>query len=418
MPKLAKELTVAAVARLRDPGRYAVGGVQGLHLRVTDFGTRLWVLRLVAGGKRLDIGLGNFEDVTLSQARDAARDKRKAARLGTDVRPARAPINDVNSGSPHLFSDVATELIASKSSAWKNSKHAAQWTSTLATYAYPVMGSVDVRDIALAHVLQVIQPIWIDKTETATRVRGRIEAVLDYATARQWRQGDNPARWKGLLDKLLPAPQKVRKTRHHKAMPIQDTPIFFSGLLANTHGTAALVLRLLILTATRSGEVRGARWDEFNLDERVWTIPAERMKAGVEHRVPLSRQALQLLSTVPRFGQDDHGLLFPSSRGSGAISDMSMTQLMRRRGLDCVPHGFRSTFRDWAGDYTQYPRDLVEVALAHTVGNKVEAAYRRKDALERRRPLMQDWADYVSHPLHAASAANRTRAKPPHAAPA
>ncbi|MDR0458400.1 MAG: site-specific integrase [Burkholderiaceae bacterium] len=266
-------------------------------------------------------------------------------------------------------------------------------------------------------MLQVIEPIWTIKTETATRVRGRIEAVLDFATARGWRQDDNPARWKGLLDKVLPAPQKVRKTQHHKAMPIDDVP-GFCKVLASMDGMAAQALRLLILTATRSGEVRGARWDEFDLAAGVWTIPPERMKAAVEHRVPLSRQAMKLLARVPRLDGDDAGLLFPAARGAGAMSDMAMTQLMRKRGLDCVPHGFRSTFRDWAGDCTHYPRELVETALAHTVGNKVEAAYRRKDALERRRPLMQDWADFVEANPLVAKKASPIRAKPSRAAPA
>lgn len=391
MPKRARELTAAAVNRLRTPGRHAVGGAEGLRLHVTEAGTRRWVLRMVHGERRLDILLGNFEDVSLSDARDAARDKRRAARRGAlDIvtRPLQAP---VLVAVRHLFRDAAAELIGSKKEEWKNAKHAAQWVSTLETYAYPVIGDMDVADVALEQVLQILRPVWTTKTETATRVRGRVEAVLDYSAAQRWREGDNPARWKGLLDKVLPAPEKVQKTEHHKAMPIEDAPAFMR-LLGGVHGVSALALRLLILTATRSGEVRGARWEEFDLKGGVWTIPGERMKAGVEHRIPLSTQALHLLSTVPRVSG---GLLFPGTKGDGPISDMSMTQLLRKRKLDYVPHGFRSTFRDWAGDHTEYPRDIVEAALAHTIGNKVEAAYRRKDALERRRPLMQDWADFL-----------------------
>ena len=345
----------------------------------------------MVGDKRRDIGLGNFEDVTLSQARDAARDKRRAARDGLlEITPRVAPaVAIVNT---RTFKQAAAELIASKQGGWKNDKHKAQWASTLETYADPFIGDADVAAVALADVLKVLQPIWLSKTETASRVRGRIEAVLDYATVHGWRSGDNPARWKGLLDKVLPEPEKVKKTEHHKAMPIKEAPAFAQAL-RDVRGGASMALQLVILTATRSGEVRNARWGEFDLEEGVWTIPAERMKAGVEHRVPLSKQALHLLSTVPRVAGTD--FLFPGAKGIAPISDMSMTMLMRKRELEYVPHGFRSTFRDWAGDHTEYPRDIMEAALAHTVGNKVEAAYRRNDALERRRPLMQDWADYL-----------------------
>lgn len=390
MPKRAKELTAVAVSKLREPGRHAVGGVEGLHLRITDVGTRLWVCRIMVSDKRRDIGLGNFEDVTLSQARDKARDVRRAARLGED--PAPRPVRPEPVKPRHLFKTAAAELIASKQGAWKSDKHKAQWSATLEAYAEPVLGEMDVADIKLSHILDVLQPIWSTKTETATRVRGRIEAVLDYATVREWRHGDNPARWKGLLDKVLPAPLKVSKPAHHKAMPIEEVSAFM-GALEGAKGTSALALRLLILTAARSGEIRGALWSEFDLKEGIWTIPAERMKAGAEHRVPLSKQALHLLSTVPRIRDND--LVFPSATGDGSISDMSMTALLRKRGMDYVPHGFRSTFRDWAGDHTEYPRELIEAALAHTIENKVEAAYRRKDALERRRPLMQDWANFL-----------------------
>lgn len=232
-----------------------------------------------------------------------------------------------------------------------------------------------------------------EATETAKRVRGRIESVLDFATVHNWRKGDNPARWRGLLDKVLPAPAKIARTEHHKAMPCEEAPDFMR-VLASAKGTSPLALRLLVLTAARSGEIRGARWEEFDLEGGVWTIPAERMKAGLEHRIPLSAQALHLLSMIPRF--EGVGLLFPSARGvQRPISDMAMTTLLRKRGLEYVPHGFRSTFRDWAGDNTEYPRDLLESALAHATESKVEAAYRRKDALERRRPLMQDWADFL-----------------------
>lgn len=399
MPKRAKELSAAAVAKLREPGRYSVGGVQGLQLRVTEAGTRLWIYRAVINGVRRDIGLGYYEDVTLSQARDAAMEKRRAIRLGLDLGLAdagakkRASIATEQADKPrHCFSEVAEAYIETKRAGWKNAKHAAQWASTLITYANPVIGDMDVSEIELQHVLEILKPIWETKTETAVRVRGRIESVLAFAAVQDWRSKVNPAQWKGMLDKILPEPGKVKKVDHHKSMPACEIPALIS-FLKRQQSYSAQALQLLILTATRSGEIRGAKWAEFDLDGGVWTIPGERMKAGAEHRVPLSQQALHLLSEVPRLAGTDY--LFPATKGDKPISDMAMTMLMRRYGVEYVPHGFRSSFRDWAGDETAFPRELLEAALAHTLESKVEAAYRRKDALERRRPLMQDWADRV-----------------------
>jgi len=392
MPKRARELTAAAVAKLRKPGRHAVGGAEGLMLRITDTGARSWVCRLMVGQKRRDLGLGAYGQVSLSQARDAARALRLNVRRGIEpVTLAKRSVAPTPS-SPS-FKKTAIEFIEARQHEWKNAKHRDQWHNTLRTYAWPVLGDMAVADIALPNVLAVLQPIWIDKTETANRVRGRIEVVLDYATVQGWRSGDNPARWKGLLDKVLPAPGKLKKTRHHAAMPAEDVPGFMR-ILRDVRGMSALALQLLILTATRSGEVRGACWNEFDWQAAVWTIPSERMKSGREHQVPLSARAISLLQSIPRL-ENAAGLVFPNATHSGALSDMAMTLLMRRLGLAYVPHGFRSTFRDWAGDTTEYPRELLEAALAHALQNKVEAAYRRKTALERRRLLMQDWADFV-----------------------
>lgn len=406
MPKFAKELTAAAVAKLRDPGRYPVGGAAGLHLRITDSGSRLWVHRIMVDGKRRDIGLGRFEDVSLSQARDAARDKSRLVRQGLDPLPSLqlAPVAKV----VRTFRATAEEYVESKRDGWRNEKHRAQWTATLEAYAYPDIGEKDVGEIGIDDVLRVLRPIWTSKTETATRLRGRIESVLGYAAVRDGRNGINPASWRGVLDKILPAPDKVRTREHHPAMPIAEAPAFMRAL-EEVGGMSALALRFLILTAARSGEVRGASWSEVDLHAGIWAVPAERMKAGAAHRVPLSTQVLALLQGLPRFAGSD--LLFPSPRG-GQLADMAMTALMRRRSLAYVPHGFRSTFRDWAGDHTEYPREIVEAALAHAVGNRVEAAYRRKDALERRRPLMQDWANFLESTPRAASAAGPTHAKP------
>lgn len=406
MPKFAKELTAAAVAKLREPGRYPVGGAAGLHLRITDSGARLWVHRIMVDGKRRDIGLGRFEDVSLSQARDAARDKSRLARQGIDPLPSLqlAPVAKV----VRTFRDTADEYVESKRDGWRNEKHRAQWTATLEAYAYPEIGDKDVGEIGIDDVLRVLRPIWASKTETATRLRGRIESVLGYAAVRDGRSGINPASWRGVLDKILPAPDKVRTREHHPAMPIAEAPAFMLAL-EEIGGMSALALRFLILTAARSGEVRGATWSEIDLQTGIWAVPAERMKAGAAHRVPLSTQARALLEGLPRFAGSD--LLFPSPRG-GQLADMAMTALMRRKGLAYVPHGFRSTFRDWAGDHTEYPREIVEAALAHAVGNRVEAAYRRKDALERRRPLMQDWANFLESTPHAANAASPILSRP------
>ncbi|AOV02446.1 integrase arm-type DNA-binding domain-containing protein [Delftia tsuruhatensis] len=406
MPKFAKELTAAAVAKLREPGRYPVGGAAGLHLRITDSGARLWVHRIMVDGKRRDIGLGRLEDVSLSQARDAARDKSRMVRQGLDPLPAPqlAPVAKV----VRTFRATAEEYVESKRDGWRNEKHRAQWTATLEAYAYPEIGEKDVGEIGIDDVLRVLRPIWSSKTETATRLRGRIESVLGYAAVRDGRSGINPASWRGVLDKILPAPDKVRTREHHPAMPIAEAPAFMLAL-EEVGGMSALALRFLILTAARSGEVRGASWSEVDLQAGIWAVPAERMKAGAAHRVPLSTQALALLQGLPRFAGSE--LLFPSPRG-GQLADMAMTALMRRRGLAYVPHGFRSTFRDWAGDHTEYPREIVEAALAHAVGNRVEAAYRRKDALERRRPLMQDWADFLAPTPHVATEAGQTPATP------
>ena len=387
MPRIARILSAAAVAKLRAPGRYAVGGVAGLHLRVTPT-ARLWVLRVVVDGRRRDIGLGRLDDVPLAEAREVAAARLRALRRGEDVlQAAPAPAREA-----HTFAQAATALIDSKAAGWRNAKHRQQWERTLGTYAFPVMGEKDVADVALADVLAVLRPIWQGKTETAARLRGRIEAVLDFAAVQGWREGENPARWRAMLDKVLPAPGSVRRVEHMRAMPPAQAPEFFQSL-ADVPGAASAALRFLMLTAARSGEVRLATWGEVDLDAALWVIPAARMKAGAEHRVPLSRQAVAVLRALPREG----ALLFQGQGGVDVpISNMTMRALLRRRGLDYVPHGFRSTFRDWAGDCTDWPREVIEQALAHTVGSKVEAAYRRSDALAKRRALMQQWADFLS----------------------
>lgn len=268
------------------------------------------------------------------------------------------------------------------------------WENTLKVYVSPHMGTMPVRDIDLPHVLLCLEPIWKTKNETASRLRGRIESVLDWAAVRKYRSGDNPARWKGHLDKVLPAPTKIQKVQHHRAVPIDEMPMFMTDLRGKM-GTAARALEFTILTAGRSGEVRGARWSELDMEAKIWTVPAGRMKAGREHRVPLSETAARLIQALPRVKETD--LVFPGMKDK-ALSDMSLIAVMRRMEVDAVPHGFRSTFRDWVGDRTTYPRDLAEMALAHVIENKTEEAYRRSDALERRREMMSTWARFLDAP--------------------
>jgi integrase len=292
------------------------------------------------------------------------------------------------------FKDCAERYIEAHRPGWKNPKHAKQWPSTLEDYVYPVFGPIPVQAVDVGLVMKALEPIWKTKPETASRVRGRIESILDWATARGYRQGENPARWRGHLDKLLPARGKVQKVKHHAALPYGEMGDFVAELRGQ-EGVAARALEFLILTATRTGEVIGARWDEFDLAKKVWTVPGERMKAGKEHRVPLSERALAIIEEMKGQGVNDHPFLFPGGRPGKPLSNMAMLKLLQRmdRG-DLTAHGFRSTFRDWAAEMTHFPTEVAEMALAHTVSDKVEAAYRRGDLFQKRRELMEAWARY------------------------
>lgn len=405
MPKVARELSALAVSKIRTPGLHMVGGVPGLGLQVLPSGTRTWIVRLTVGGKRRDMGLGGFPEVTLATARDRARDARDLVRRGIDpIEAGRAARSALKAQAQAMvtFKEAAEAFIASQESSWRNPKHRAQWRSTLETYAYPVIGSLSVADVELPHVLKILEGIWNEKTETATRLRGRIEAVLDWATVRKYRTGENPARWRGHLDKVLPKPSKVAKVEHHAALPIDQMGGFMAQLRA-AKGAGARALEFAILTAARSGEVRGATWDEIDLDAAIWTIPAGRMKAGKEHRVPLSTEAVDLLKKLPRVAGEPH--LF--SAGRGPLSDATLLAVLKRMGVGAVPHGFRSTFRDWVSERTAYPGDMGEMALAHAIGSKVEAAYRRGDMFEKRRRMMADWARFCSAPAPQSGAAIR-----------
>lgn len=395
MPRKAKELSALEVRNLTSPGLHFVGGVAGLALQVTATGARSWILRVQVGTKRRDMGLGGFPDVGLAQAREDARVARAKVRAGVDpIDEARAARSALIAAQLSMltFQQAADAYIDAHKAGWKNEKHQKQWASTLQAYAFPKIGTVLVRDVELPQVLAVLEPIWKTKTETASRLRGRIESVLDWATARGYREGLNPARWRGHLDKLLPRPSKVAKVEHHSALPVADVGAFMVQLRSQ-EGLGARALEFAILTAARSGEVRGATWKEIDLEAGAWTIPGERMKAGREHRVPLSADAVELLKTLPRHA--DTNLVFVGAKG-GPLSDMTLSAVLRRMKAPCVPHGFRSTFRDWAAERTTYPNEMAEMALAHTISSKVEAAYRRGDLFEKRRRMMDDWAKFCA----------------------
>jgi len=400
MPKKAKDLSALEVSRLTTPGHHAVGGVAGLYLYVLDTGARSWVLRTMVGTKRRHMGLGGYPDVPLAQAREKARAAKSEVSLGVDPigkRIEQASLLKAQQATHKTFEEAACEYIETHEKSWKNPKHRAQWTSTLKTYAYPHIGSLLVKDIDQEHLLKVLKPIWTTKTETASRLRGRIESVLDWAATRKFRSEENPARWRGNLKTLLPAPSKIQKVKNHKAVPYKGMARFMADLRTR-EGLAARALEFAILCASRSGEVRGAVWSEIELTEALWTIPAQRMKAGIEHRVPLSTAAVKLLETLPR--SETSNLVFPGP-SNRPLSDMALTAVMRRMKADAVPHGFRSTFRDWVGDCTDHPRDVAEFALAHKLADEVEASYRRSDALDKRRPMMEDWANFCdSAPTH------------------
>jgi integrase len=394
MPKQAVELSALEVRNLTTPGLHPVGVVPGLALQVSPSGARSWVLRVRVGGRRRDMGLGGFPAVTLAAAREKARAARDLIREGVDPverqREAAMALRAA-SATAQTFEQCAAAYVKAHAAGWRNAKHRQQFENTLEQYAHPVIGSVYVRDVAVPHVLAILEPIWSAKTETAVRLRGRIEMVLDWAAARDYRSKDNPARWRGHLDKLLPRPSKVRKVEHHAAVAVADAGAFMARLRA-AEGMGARALEFAILTAARSGEVRLATWAEVDVAAGLWTIPASRMKAGKEHRVPLSAEALALLEKVGRTAGSDY--IFAAVRG-GPLSDMTLSAVMRRMEVDAVPHGFRSTFRDWAAERTAYPNEVAEMALAHAIGDKVEAAYRRGDLFDKRRKIMADWATFL-----------------------
>lgn len=391
MPKLAKERTALEVKRLTEPGLHAVGTVAGLRLLVKPSGARSWVLRTTIGKRRAELGLGGYPTVSLAQAVDYARQALQAIRAGQDPAAERRARRTTVEWT---FQKTAEAYIEAHRASWRNAKHAEQWTNTLKAYAYPHFGAKHVRDVGKGDVLAAIEPLWSTKTETATRLRSRIELVLNYAVQREYRpEGPNPARWRGNLDAALPKPAKVARKEHHPALPIDELHAFMQRLRA-AEGMGARALEFAILTAARSGEVRGATWAEVDLQAAVWTVPASRMKAGREHRVPLSDRALELLDALPRFNGAEPDYIFPGASGK-PLSDMTLTAVLRRLKVDVTAHGFRSTFSDWCAERTATPAEVREMALAHAIGDKTEEAYRRGDLFAKRREVMDLWAKFI-----------------------
>ena len=395
MPKKLNNVLTPLAVKNAKPGRHADGG--GLHLLVKESGTRSWVYRFMLNGKSRDVGLGAAgpNGMSLANARDARDALRLKVKGGIDPleerqQQAAEALAAVQAAKVAgiTFRAVAETYIDANEESWRNDKHRQQWKSTLATYVYPVIGDLPVAEVATAHVLKILEPIWKVKAETASRVRGRMETILDTAKARGYRDGENPARWRGHIEQILPA--RSRLTRgHHKAMPYDAIPAFV-GALHQREAVAALALEFTILTAARTGEVIGANWGEVDLERAMWTIPANRMKATKEHRVPLSPRALEILAVTKGLHSE---WLFPAMKG-GKISGMAMSMLLRRMKIDVTVHGFRSSFRDWSAECSSYAHEVCEMALAHVIGNKAEAAYRRGDLFEKRRCLMNDWATF------------------------
>ena len=399
-----KQKLTARAAATTKPGRYGDG--RGLYLAVSATSARKWVFRFTIAGRVTEMGLGNAA-VSLAQAREKAAEARKLVAAGVNPIEARREAGRLKAGKP-TFGQCADALLEAKSPEWRNDKHRAQWKMTLETYASRLW-SVPVDAVDTEAVLGVLQPIWQSKPETASRLRGRIETVLDAARAKGHvtRNEANPARWRGHLDKLLPKRQKLTRG-HHAAMAFDDVPEFI-GKLREREAVAALALEFAILTAARSGEVLGARWAEIDLDAKVWTVPATRMKAGREHRVPLSGRALAILETLAAARTGD--FVFPGQKTGKPLSGMAMEMVLRRMKVDDVTvHGFRSAFRDWCGEATSFPRELAEAALAHVAGDATERAYRRGDALEKRRGLMEAWAGFCE-PRAGSNVLSMTRPK-------
>jgi integrase len=396
-------LSYRKVETVKEPGMHSDGG--GLYLQVTQGSDgnprKSWLFRYAVAGRERQMGLGPLTDVPLAEARDralAAREMRRAGKDPIAEREASRAEASLILAKTMSFDECAAAYIAAHRAGWRNLKHASQWTNTVATYCSPVFGKLPVQRVDVGLVMNAIEPLWATKPETAGRVRGRIERILDWAKVRGYRDGENPARWRGHLDHLLPARGKVRRVKHHAALPYAEIPAFVAGLRGR-EAVAARALEFAILTAARTSEVLGAAWSEIDLDARVWVVPAERMKAGREHRVPLADRAVEIVRSMIDSKQNEY-IFHGDHRAS--LSNMSLLMLLRRMGRhDVTAHGFRSSFRDWVEEQTDTPRAVAEMALAHTIGSVVEAAYRRGDLLEKRKILMDRWGFYCTPHVNA-----------------
>jgi integrase len=406
---LAERITALFARHVKQPGRYGDGRNLYLQVRTSardtlgEAVTKSWVFRYGRFGKDIWMGLGPYPDVSLAEARELATRERKKLIQGIDPltdkrarqRAARSAYDDMLS-----FAECADRYVDSQAAGWSNPKHIEQWRNTLKKLAGPIIGHLSVDEIDTALVMRCIEPLWTTRTETASRLRGRIEAVLDWAAVRGYRKGDNPARWRGHLDKLLPRPSQVVRVKHHPALPYTEAGAFMQELRTDT-GVASRALEVTILTAARTNEIIGAKWSEFDLDLKTWVVPAERMKSKREHRVPLSDAAVAALKGVK--GRSKR-YVFPGHKRGSHLSNTAMLQVLKRLGRTGITvHGFRSTFRDWCAESTNYPADVAEMALAHTLRDKTEAAYRRGDLFEKRARLMADWARYCSKPTESAT---------------
>jgi integrase len=388
-----KKLTPLKVSAIKEPGMYGDG--LGLWLQVSPTKTKSWVFRFMLNGKSREMGLGSIHTFSLAEAREKARECRQLLAEGVDpieARNAKRTQTKLDAAKVMTFDECAKAYIEAHRAGWSNAKHVYQWEKTLLKDAGAILGPIPVQGVDTSLVLKVLEPVWYTKNETANRLRGRIESVLDWAKTRGLREGDNPARWKGHIDNLLPAPSKIQKVEHHAALPYVEMGEFMAQLRTQ-EGIGALALEFLILTAARTGEVIGAEWEEFDLDTEIWTVPPTRMKAKKEHRVPLSPRALVIVKTLKV--ENDGGFVFPGARAGKPLSNMAMLALLRRMGRgDLTSHGFRSTFKDWCAECTAFANEISEAALAHVIENKVEKAYRRGDLFEKRRLMMNDWAKH------------------------
>ena len=400
MARAINKLSAVQAAKLKAPGRHSDGG--GLYLFIDQHGRRRWIFMYARNGKRTELGLGSGRDLSLANARVEAARLREVLATGGDPRIERARNDTIPT-----FGECADAYVEAMRPSWRNAKHAAQWTMTLTKYAQPMRGK-QVDQIETQDVLAVLQALWKRTPETAERLRGRIENVLDAAKAKGYRSGENPARWRGHLDQLLPKRQRLSRG-HHAALAYEAMPKFMEDLRGRS-AVAARALEFTILTATRTSEVLGAQWDEIDLGKKIWTIPAARMKGGREHRIPLSPRAIEIVEAMYEPGGEGH--VFPGPKPRKPLSTMAMAMLLRRMASNATVHGFRSTFRDWASETTGFPHEVCEMALAHTIGNKAEAAYRRGDLFDKRRKLMEAWASYCGKQVGTNAAAERKNKQP------